>query len=135
MQLEKILHIEDDESIRAVAEIALVDVGGFQLLSCDSGASAVAQAVAFAPQLILLDVMMPQMDGMETLAALRQLPGLQHTPVVFMTAKIQQAEKKQYLDAGAIAVIDKPFEPMALADLLMKIYAKHLQEQPVSKPC
>ncbi|WP_372626873.1 response regulator [Arsukibacterium sp.] len=122
MPLEKIMHVEDDESIRTVAEIALTDVAGFELLSCDSGQSALAQAADFAPQLILLDVMMPQMDGLQTLAALRQLPATKHTPVVFMTAKIQQSEKQQYLDAGAIAVIDKPFDPMQLGETLHQLY-------------
>ena len=124
MLLERVMHVEDDESIRAVAEIALTDVAGFTLLSCDSGQSALAQAEAFAPQLILLDVMMPQMDGLQTLAALRLLPTLQHTPVVFMTAKIQQAEKQRYLDAGAIGIIEKPFEPMELGDILKAMFER-----------
>lgn len=125
MALERVMHVEDDESIRAVAEIALTDVAGFTLLSCDSGQSALAQAEGFAPQLILLDVMMPQMDGLQTLAALRQIPALAKTPVVFMTAKIQQAEKQRYLDAGAVGIIEKPFEPMALGDTLSQLYQKH----------
>lgn len=125
MALERVMHVEDDESIRAVAEIALTDVAGFTLLSCDSGQSALAQVEGFAPQLILLDVMMPQMDGLQTLAALRQIPALAKTPVVFMTAKIQQAEKQRYLDAGAVGIIEKPFEPMALGDTLSQLYQKH----------
>tara|TARA_Y100001937_G_scaffold117410_1_gene170633 strand:+ start:8222 stop:8605 length:384 start_codon:yes stop_codon:yes gene_type:complete len=125
MALERIMHVEDDESIRAVAEIALTDVAGFTLLSCDSGQSALAQAEAFAPQLILLDVMMPQMDGLQTLAALRQIPALAKIPVVFMTAKIQQAEKQRYLDAGAVGIIEKPFEPMELGDTLSQLYQQH----------
>lgn len=125
MALERVMHVEDDESIRAVAEIALTDVAGFTLLSCDSGQSALAQAEAFAPQLILLDVMMPQMDGLQTLAALRQIPALAKTPVVFMTAKIQQAEKQRYLDAGAVGIIEKPFEPMELGDTLSQLYQQN----------
>ncbi|KKO47232.1 chemotaxis protein CheY [Arsukibacterium ikkense] len=129
MVLERVMHVEDDESIRAVAEIALTDVAGFELLSCDSGQRALAQVEAFAPQLILLDVMMPQMDGLQTLAGLRQLPSMAQVPVVFMTAKIQQAEKQQYLDAGAIAVIDKPFDPMLLGDTLHGLYQQYLEQQ------
>ena len=125
MALERVMHVEDDESIRAVAEIALTDVAGFTLLSCDSGQSALAQAEAFAPQLILLDVMMPQMDGLQTLTALRQIPALAKTPVVFMTAKIQQAEKQRYLDAGAVGIIEKPFEPMELGETLQTLYQQH----------
>jgi two-component system, OmpR family, response regulator len=126
MTLQRVMHVEDDESIRTVAEIALVDVAGFTLLSCDSGQSALAQAEAFAPQLILLDVMMPQMDGLQTLAALRQLPKLRNTPVVFMTAKIQQAEKQRYLDVGAVGIIEKPFEPMELGDMLSALYQQSI---------
>uniref|UniRef100_A0A486XNY2 Two-component response regulator n=1 Tax=Rheinheimera sp. BAL341 TaxID=1708203 RepID=A0A486XNY2_9GAMM len=118
MSLERVLHVEDDESIRMVAEIALTDVAGFTLLSCEGGKAALAQVEAFSPQLILLDVMMPEMDGLQTLAALRQLPGIVKVPVVFMTAKIQQAEKQRYLDAGAIGIIEKPFEPMELGEML-----------------
>lgn len=125
MALERVMHVEDDESIRAVAEIALTDVAGFTLLSCDSGSAALAQVEAFAPQLILLDVMMPDMDGLQTLAALRQIPALAKTPVVFMTAKIQQAEKQRYLDAGAVGIIEKPFEPMELGDTLSQLYQQH----------
>jgi two-component system, OmpR family, response regulator len=127
MTLQRVMHVEDDESIRTVAEIALVDVAGFTLLSCDSGQSALAQAEAFAPQLILLDVMMPQMDGLQTLAALRQLPKLRNTPVVFMTAKIQQAEKQRYLDVGAVGIIEKPFEPMELGDMLSALYQQSIR--------
>jgi len=126
MALERVMHVEDDESIRLVVEIALVDVAGFELLSCDSGQSALEQVEAFAPQLILLDVMMPQMDGLQTLEALRQLPSLAKVPAVFMTAKIQQAEKQRYLDTGAISVIEKPFEPMELGDTLSQLYQHSL---------
>lgn len=127
MELTRVMHVEDDESIRMVAEMALVDVAGFELLSCDGGQSALEQVESFAPELILLDVMMPKMDGLQTLAELRKLPSLTTTPVVFMTAKIQQAEKQQYLDAGAIAVVEKPFEPMELGDTLRELYQQALQ--------
>lgn len=116
------MHVEDDDSIRMIAELALVDVSGFELLSCESGQSALAQVEAFAPDLILLDVMMPRMDGLETIAELKKLPNIAKVPVVFMTARIQQAEKQQYLNAGAVAVLEKPFEPMELGDQLNRIY-------------
>lgn len=102
------MHVEDDECIRIIAEMALTEVAGFEVLSCDGGHAALEQVEAFAPDLILLDVMMPKMDGLQTLLELRKIPSIATTPVVFMTAKIQQSEKQQYLDAGAIGVIDKP---------------------------
>jgi len=126
MQLEKILHVEDDESIRIIVEMALVDLSGFTLCACDSGAEAIAQVEQFAPDLILLDAMMPGMDGLQTLAKIREIFSCRNTPVVFMTARIQQSEKQQYIDAGAVAVIEKPFEATQLGDELAAIYQRCL---------
>jgi CheY-like chemotaxis protein len=117
----RVLHVEDDEDIRAVTEIALVKLSGFQVLSCENGQQALAQAERFAPELILLDVMMPKMDGLQTLAALQQLPGLAGVPVIFMTARLQEAEQQRYLSAGAIAVIEKPFDPLTLGIQLREL--------------
>lgn len=122
MQLKRVMHVEDDESIRMIAELALVDVSGLELLSCDSGQSALQQVESFMPDLILLDVMMPKMDGLETIKALKERSDVSHIPVVFMTARIQEAEKQQYMQAGAVAVLEKPFEPMELGEALNRIY-------------
>jgi len=121
--LDKILYVEDDPDIQAIAVMVLDAISGFSLESCSSGAEALSKAVAFNPDLILLDVMMPAMDGPETLHALRKLPELAHTPVVFMTAKVQPLEVKGYLELGAVGVIAKPFDPMTLADQLRDIWA------------
>ncbi|MBU1439120.1 MAG: response regulator [Gammaproteobacteria bacterium] len=126
MQLAKILHVEDDESIRIIVEMALVDLSGFTLCACESGVEAIAQVEQFAPDLILLDAMMPGMDGLQTLVKLRGKDSCRQTPVVFMTARIQQAEKQQYFDAGAVAVIEKPFEATQLGDELAAIYQRYL---------
>jgi two-component system, OmpR family, phosphate regulon response regulator PhoB len=126
MQLAKILHVEDDESIRIIVEMALVDLSGFTLCACESGVEAIAQVEQFAPDLILLDAMMPGMDGLKTLVKLRGKDSCRQTPVVFMTARIQQAEKQQYFDAGAVAVIEKPFEATQLGDELAAIYQRYL---------
>jgi CheY-like chemotaxis protein len=122
--LDKILYVEDDPDIQAIAVMVLDAISGFTLAACSSGAEAVSRAEAFAPDLILLDVMMPGMDGPETLQALRQLPSLVRTPVVFMTAKVQPQEVQGYLDLGAVGVIAKPFDPMTLADQLREIWAR-----------
>jgi two-component system OmpR family response regulator len=114
-RLNRILYVEDDEDIRTVATMALETVGGYTLRVCGSGREAVAAAVDFSPDLILLDVMMPGMDGPTTLEALRRIPGAVRTPVVFMTAKVQPSEIERYKEMGAIAVIAKPFDPMTLA--------------------
>jgi CheY-like chemotaxis protein len=122
--LTRILYVEDDADIRSVASFALEAVGGFVLTACASGEEALAQAAAFAPQLLLLDVMMPGMDGPETLAALREMPGTVATPAVFMTAKVQPQEVARYRALGAIDVISKPFDPMTLSDEIRAIWAR-----------
>jgi two-component system OmpR family response regulator len=122
--LTRILYVEDDADIRSVAGFALEVVGGFVLAACASGEEALAQAPGFAPQLLLLDVMMPGMDGPETLAALRGMPGTAATPAVFMTAKVQPQEVARYRALGAIDVISKPFDPMTLSDEIRAIWAR-----------
>ncbi|OYY94037.1 MAG: hypothetical protein B7Y41_08880 [Hydrogenophilales bacterium 28-61-23] len=120
--LQRILYVEDEPDIQAVARIALEMVGGFTVKTCSSGQEALREAVAFAPDLILLDVMMPGMDGPSTFKALRELPELAETPVAFMTAKVQPAEVAYYKSLGARDVIAKPFDPMTLADQVRAIW-------------
>ncbi|MFL1468163.1 response regulator [Marinobacter sp. HN1S83] len=122
--LQKILYVEDEEDIRAVAELALESVGGFTLRSCGSGQQALREGPEFAPDLILLDVMMPGMDGPSTLEALMEIPALADTPVIFMTAKVQSDEVAYYKKLGAIDVIPKPFDPMSLAAQIRGIWAR-----------
>ncbi len=104
--------------------MALELAGGFTVEVCSSGPEALERAPGFAPQLFLLDVMMPGMDGPTTLAELRQLPQLAATPVIFMTAKVQPAKVAQYRELGAIDVIAKPFDPMKLADTIREMWAR-----------
>jgi CheY-like chemotaxis protein len=120
--LERILYVDDEHDIRAVARVALEMVGGFTLQLCESGQEALQQAEDFAPDLILLDVMMPGMDGPETLSALRRISALAATPVVFMTAKAQPHEVERYHTLGAVGVITKPFSPMQLPERLREIW-------------
>ena len=120
--LQRVLYVEDEPDIQAVAKVALEVVGGFTVKVCSSGDEALREAVAFAPDLILLDVMMPGMDGPSTLKALRALPELADVPVAFMTAKVQPAEVAHYKSLGARDVISKPFDPMALAGQVRAIW-------------
>ena len=113
--LQRVLYVEDEPDIQAVAKLALEMVGGFTVKICSSGDEALREAEAGAPDMILLDVMMPGMDGPTTLSRLRQLPSLARTPVAFMTAKVQPAEIAHYKSLGAQSVIPKPFDPMSLA--------------------
>ena len=121
-ELKTILYVEDEPDIQAVARLALEAVGGFSVTICGSGAEAVTRAPDLRPDLILLDVMMPGMDGVDTLRALRDIPETAATPVIFMTAKAQQAEIRDLRALGALDVIAKPFDPMALSDQIRKIY-------------
>ncbi|HZY20277.1 MAG TPA: response regulator [Ramlibacter sp.] len=114
--LQRVLLVEDDADIRTIAALALETVGGLTLQACASGAEALACAPAFGADLLLLDVMMPGMDGPTTLARLRELPATATTPVVFMTAKVQGSEIAHYRSLGAVGVITKPFDPMSLAN-------------------
>ena len=125
MELHRILMVEDDPDIQTVARLALETLGGFTVATCDRGEQALARAAEFAPDLILLDVMMPGMDGPSTLAALRRVPELAAVPVVFLTARVQPREVDLFMAMGAEAVIAKPFDPMLLADQVRTIWAQH----------
>ncbi len=114
--LQRLLYIEDEPDIQAIVTLTLEELGQFTVLGCSSGSEAIAAAADFAPDLILLDVMIPGMDGQTTLKALRQLPGLASTPVIFMTAKTGPKEMAELKKQGAIAVIAKPFDPLTLCD-------------------
>ena len=114
-QLERIMFIDDDPDIRTVGLIALETVGGFNVQPCASGQEALQNLSAFNPDLILLDVMMPDMDGPATLQALRAMPEGADIPVVFFTAKTQRADVEQLSELGALGVLAKPFDPMTLA--------------------
>lgn len=122
-ELNKILYVEDDADIQTVAQIALEMVGGFSLKTCSSGQQALDEVQqGFVPDLLLLDVMMPNMDGPTTLAALRKIATTASTPVIFMTAKVQTIEMEHYLSLGAIGVIAKPFDPMELANQVRQLW-------------
>ncbi|HYF41529.1 MAG TPA: response regulator [Ramlibacter sp.] len=120
--LQNVLYVEDDPDIRTIAVLALEKVGKLTVRACASGPEALAAAPSFQADLLLLDVMMPGMDGPTTLARLRELPQTAQTPVVFMTAKVQPAEAEHYRALGAIGVISKPFEPMRLAQQLRDLW-------------
>jgi len=120
--LQRILYVEDDPDIQMIASLALETLGGFELRICSSGEQALAEAAGFAPDLLLLDVMMPGLDGPQTLEALRHQPGLAATPAIFMTAKVQTEEVDEYRRLGALGVIPKPFDPMTLAERVRQLW-------------
>ncbi len=122
--LGRIMYVDDEPDVRKVAKISLELVGKFELCLCGSGREAITQAHQFKPDLILLDVMMPDMDGPTTLAALRSIDGLASIPIVFVTAKAQSTETKRYRDLGAVEVFTKPFQPMQLPHQLRELWRR-----------
>lgn len=122
-EVSKILYVEDDPDIQVVAKLALESVGGYTVCICSSGQEAIEQGEAFAPDLILLDVMMPEMDGPTTLGRLRAIAPLVDTPAVFMTAKVMASDVERYKEIGAVDVIAKPFDPMTLATRIQEIWS------------
>ena len=120
--LQRVLYVEDDPDIQAVAVMALETVAGLTVEACSSGAEALAKGADFGPDLIVLDVMMPGMDGPTTLTELRKLPPLADTPVVFITAKTANADLENLQALGALSVITKPFDPMRLGEQLASIW-------------
>lgn len=121
-ELRRILHVDDDGDIRAIAQLSLETLGGFELHQCASGRQAVAEVEGAAPELFLLDYMMPGMDGEQTLAALRAVPGFEATPVIFMTARVLDDIAATLVAKGAVGVVTKPFDPMELADRIRALW-------------
>lgn len=117
-----ILCIDDEDDILEVVQLCLEYLGGFRVTALNNPCTAVAKAAEIAPDLILLDVMMPQMDGPATLKALREQPALDDVPVIFMSARVQSNEVRHYMDIGGNGVISKPFDPDRLAGQLTKIW-------------
>lgn len=112
----RILYVDDEDDIREVATMALELDPDVAVRSCASGAQALPVAAEWRPDIILLDVMMPHMDGPSTLARLRENPATADIPVVFITARTQTTEVEQFLALGACGVLAKPFDPMTLGD-------------------
>jgi CheY-like chemotaxis protein len=111
----RILHVDDEPDIREIVDISLGFNPEFQVRTCASGAEAIITAAKWSPSLILLDVMMPGMDGPATLTQLRKNPQTSSIPVLFMTARAQTREVEHFIALGAQGVISKPFDPMTLA--------------------
>ena len=123
ISLQRILLADDEPDILEVSRIALEMVGGFEVAVCSSGAELLKRLPDFCPDLIVIDVMMPDMAGPEVLARVRQLPGFSHTPVIFLTGVINGGELRALRDSGAADVILKPFDPMTLADRIDGIWS------------
>ncbi|MES3024615.1 MAG: response regulator [Pseudomonadota bacterium] len=121
-ELKSILYVEDDLHVRTTAKLVLEVIGHFTVRECCSGREALLAAHDFHPDLILLDVMMPELDGLATLEMLRRIPHLADTPAAFVTACTTAEDVERYLGAGAIGVIAKPLVPLRLTDQLNSIW-------------
>ena len=124
VMLRTVLLVDDEPDIRTIGAMSLRKVGKLEVSTAASGAEALALAKASPPDVILLDVMMPGMDGPETLRLLRDDAATANTPVVFMTAKVLRDEVDRWLSLGAIGIIRKPFDPLTLPNELRAICAQ-----------
>ncbi len=115
MNVCRVLHVEDEPDIRDVVQLSLALDPDIALKSCSSGPDALAAAADWRPDVILIDAMMPVMDGPELLTHLRESARTAEIPVIFMTARAQTNEVEHFLSLGAAGVIAKPFDPMTLA--------------------
>ncbi len=120
--LHRILYVEDDPDIRRIVSMSLEMVGHYTVASCGSCAEALHVVDEFDPELLLLDVMMPDVDGPATLRELRKRKTAADSPAVFITAKVQAGDIAQYRRLGVFDVIVKPFDPMLLPDRLGQIW-------------
>lgn len=121
-ELKHILYVEDEPDIRTLVQMALEYLGGYRLTLCNSGPEALATLERVQPDLALLDVMMPGMDGPTLMGRIHALPGLEALPVVFVTAKAYPQEIQHFKALGAIGVIAKPFDPMQLPGQLQQLW-------------
>lgn len=129
-KLQRLIYVDDEPDIRAIARFVLQDLGDYDVEFCASGEEAIACAKRFKPDLILLDVMMPGMGGIETFKRLSAMHKLRGVPIVFMTAKAMKHEWEDYRRLGVAGIIAKPFDPMALSEAIESIWRSHqtLQE-------
>jgi CheY-like chemotaxis protein len=117
----KVLIIDDEDDIREVAALSLESVAGWEVVTANSGAQGLIRAASEKPDAILLDVMMPGMDGPTTFRELRKNPVTASIPVLLLTAKVQGADQRRFADLGVLAVLFKPFDPMELANQMSKV--------------
>lgn len=121
-ELKKIVLIDDEKAIQTLAKMALEKLAGFEVITYDSGKEAIANIATQKPDLILLDVIMPEMEGPEVLTHLRKMNELEDTPIFFVTGKNNEEEKNELLSLGANDVIAKPFDPMKLGKVIKEKY-------------
>jgi two-component system OmpR family response regulator len=121
MAITKVMLVDDDEDLRIIGKMALSDVAGWPTVVASGGREAAALARTEKPDVILLDYMMPDLDGAATFELLHADEATKGIPVIFMTARSQREDVARFLEMGAIGVICKPFDPLGLADEVRRL--------------
>lgn len=124
-ELSKILYAEDEPDVQTVVELTVQAMSEYQIRICDNGKKLLECVDEYNPDLILLDVMMPEMDGPTTFKHLQLKESTKDIPVIFMTAKAQVQEVEIFKETGVLGVITKPFDPMNLCDEIREIWSKN----------
>lgn len=134
--MRRILIIDDEDDIREVAALSLEATAGWKVFTAESGARGIEIAIAEQPDAILMDVMMPGVDGPSTFREMQQIPSIAHIPVLLLTAKVQGVDKRRFADLGVASVLFKPFDPLTLADQIADVLhwtdAQSASSQPAS---
>lgn len=118
------MYVEDEPDIRDIAKLVLENVGGFEVCVVEGGQQALDTIESFCPDMILLDAMMPGMDGPATYAEIRKTDTFKETPIAFLTAKLMENDIAAFLAMGAVGVIAKPFDPMTLSEQVKELWEK-----------
>ena len=123
--MRRILIIDDEDDIREVAALSLETVAGWSVVTANSGKEGIRQAITQQPDAILMDVMMPAMDGPTTFRELQRIPDVSHIPVLLLTAKVQGADQRRFAGLGVSGVLFKPFDPLTLAAQMSTVLGWH----------
>ena len=119
--MRRILIIDDEDDIREVAALSLEATAGWHVFTASSGAKGIELAVAELPDAILMDVMMPGVDGPTTFREMQQNPAIANIPVLLLTAKVQGVDQRRFAGLGVAAILFKPFDPLTLADQISEV--------------
>lgn len=114
--MRRILIIDDEDDIREVAALSLESIAGWDVHAANSGRAGIEAARTLKPDAILMDVMMPEMDGPTTFREMQTMPEIGHIPVILLTAKVQGVDQRRFAGLGVAAVLFKPFDPLTLAE-------------------
>ncbi|HLB52291.1 MAG TPA: response regulator [Chlamydiales bacterium] len=133
--IRKILIVDDDKNVLTICKYSLEQSEGLEIRCAESGEEALKVALEYLPDVILLDILMPKMDGIETYKAIRKISSLAKCVVIFLTASASQEKIKEYLKVGNVALITKPFDPLRLGDKVQTLYEhlSYFEEQKESK--